>query len=559
MNTRSVTAALGTFGLGLLLAWPVPARAQDEPPPPTSDQGVEVLTRGPIHEAYAEPVDSRPPPAPIIPKQPPDPIEEVPSDMKPEGDNVVWIPGYWGWDDGRSDFIWVSGFWRVPPPDRQWVPGHWDQVDGGWQWTPGFWAQANQTDVQYLPPPPPSVDAGASTPAPQPDAVYTPGTWVYEQTRYVWRPGFWLTPRPGWMWVPAHYIWTPVGYVFVDGYWDYPLADRGLLFAPVAIDLQVVRRGWYYRPTYAVYTDFLTAALFVRPAWGCYYFGDYFDPAYRRFGFTPWIDYRFGRTYDPLFAYDVWLHRDNPDWGRQLRSIYVGRFNGTIPRPPVTLVQQNTVIERTTNKSVVRYLTAAAPLTSYRSTTVKLTRVAPAQQQHFREVAQAFHQASVQRSRTEARLLAQGPAPTRPTERARTARIEVPRAAVTTGGKSARTPPPPPQHPAHVQRTLPKHEPPPAPQVHKPLPPSERPRATEERTRTGERPPSRPAERPAPRQTEPKPPERKPPERPAPRPPERPAQKPPERPAPPPSSKPPEKPAPKPPAQKPPENKKDKG
>src|SRR6266436_5157285 len=96
-----------------------PLRAEEQP---ASQQGVEVLARGPVHEAYAEPVDAQPAPSPIIRKQPPDPIAELPPDQKPEGDNVQWLPGYWAWDDDRSDYIWVSGFWRQPPPGRQWVP-----------------------------------------------------------------------------------------------------------------------------------------------------------------------------------------------------------------------------------------------------------------------------------------------------------------------------------------------------------------------------------------------------------------------------------------------------
>ena len=61
----------------------------------------------------------------IVPKQPPTPIEEVPPDMKPEGGNPTWIPGYWSWDDDRRDFIWVSGVWRSPPAQHRWMPGYW--------------------------------------------------------------------------------------------------------------------------------------------------------------------------------------------------------------------------------------------------------------------------------------------------------------------------------------------------------------------------------------------------------------------------------------------------
>src|SRR5688572_4991366 len=71
----------------------------------------ETLTRGPLHEAFAEQVNYDPKPGIIIRKAVPEPIEEVPPEVKPEGNNVEWIPGYWAWDDDREDFLWVSGVW----------------------------------------------------------------------------------------------------------------------------------------------------------------------------------------------------------------------------------------------------------------------------------------------------------------------------------------------------------------------------------------------------------------------------------------------------------------
>ena len=44
----------------------------------------------------------------MIPKQPPAPIEELPPEQKPEGDDVQWVPGYWAWDDNRNDFLWIK-------------------------------------------------------------------------------------------------------------------------------------------------------------------------------------------------------------------------------------------------------------------------------------------------------------------------------------------------------------------------------------------------------------------------------------------------------------------
>jgi hypothetical protein len=61
-------------------------------------EGVEVLTRGPVHEAFAETVTLDPEPGIVVTEEPPRLIEELPPDQKPQGSNVVWIPGYWAWD-----------------------------------------------------------------------------------------------------------------------------------------------------------------------------------------------------------------------------------------------------------------------------------------------------------------------------------------------------------------------------------------------------------------------------------------------------------------------------
>ena len=120
MNVRHVGkwCLVGTLlavgsGFGLykaLFAQPSPANAED---------GVQVLTRGPVHEAFAETVTFDPEPGVVTPKAPPAAIEEVPPEQRLEGANVAWIPGYWAWDDERGDFLWVSGIWRVLPPERQ--------------------------------------------------------------------------------------------------------------------------------------------------------------------------------------------------------------------------------------------------------------------------------------------------------------------------------------------------------------------------------------------------------------------------------------------------------
>jgi hypothetical protein len=387
---------------------------------------VEVLGRGPVHEAYAEPSEREPQPTPVVPKEPPKPIEELPPDQKPEGDNVQWVPGYWQFDDGKKDFVWVSGFWRNAPPDRAWVPGSWHPADGGWQWTGGFWAAATdnpdgKADVQYLPPPPAPLDTdGPTVPAPSETDVYVPGSWEWRD-HYVWRPGYWSEYQPGRVWVAAHYRWTPAGCVFIDGYWDYPLVDRGVLFAPVSIAPAVYADpGFVYTPSYVVQESCLYGSLFCRRHFGCYYFGDYFSPAYASLGFTPWcgglnlsVGFGVGRWYDPLFAYYRCGFRSDSFWGGGgIFDLYAGRYRGDYLRPPVNLVQQTTVINNITRNTNINNVN----VTNLRMVS-SLDHAARAGRHHFQSVsdparhqfarhADATRQAAAGRAATERELAA---------------------------------------------------------------------------------------------------------------------------------------------------------
>jgi hypothetical protein len=354
--------AVVSLSLGLLGGFGGPASAQEAP---ASEDGITVLTRGPVHEAYAEPADSNPQPGLVVPKQPPAPIPEQPPDQKPAGDNVQWVPGYWAWDVDRNDFIWVSGIWRVPPPDRQWVAGQWLQVAGGWQWSPGYWAPAGQAEITTAEAPPASLDYGPVTPAPDDHSIYVPGCWVVRDTGFAWRPGFWQEARPGWVWTNASYCWTPRGYDFVDGYWDYPLEGRGTLFAPVSFDQPLwTNPGWCYRPGYVVGGAGLLDSLFVRPGYRHYFFGDFYDARYDRLGFRPWFDY--GRRFaDPLFNYYRWDHRHDAGWYSGLRDRYLGRRDGALARPPRTLLEQNRFFRDRVNVHDVDHLRMVTPLSQF--------------------------------------------------------------------------------------------------------------------------------------------------------------------------------------------------
>lgn len=367
-----------------------------EPPPVPGEDGMTVQPRGPVHEAFAQPSFSVPQSGPVVTRKPPAPVPEMPPEQRPEGDNVQWIPGYWAWDGEREDYLWVSGLWRVPPPGRKWVPGAWNAVEGGYQWTPGVWAPAGQGDFQYLPPPPDSLDNGPNGPPPDDDSFYTPGNWIYQSSRYMWQPGFWQAYRPGLIWMPAYYCWTPGGYLFVPGYWDWPLNGRGLLFAPVCFNRPLwTTPGWFYRPSYCINYPGLFASLFMGPGGG-YYFGNYYGPTYRRLGYRPWFS-AVGGYANPLYGWYRWRNLNNPGWATSLVAAYRGRYNGSLPVPPLTLNQQTTILNKTVNvqNNVFNSLHMVQPLSRYDG--VRLARLSAAQVNAFHTQAQRLQPLSVHR------------------------------------------------------------------------------------------------------------------------------------------------------------------
>ena len=176
---------------------------------PVMAEEIEVLTRGPVHEAFAETVTFNPQPGVVVMRECPAPIQEMPPALKPEGANVSWIPGYWAWDDERNDFLWISGIWRDLPYGRQWVPGYWYACTSGFQWTPGYWGDASLTEVDYLPEPPQTVEVSPIGTAPSAEYEWIPGIWIWRSHHYVWRPGFWAVAQTGWSWIPDHYVCSP--------------------------------------------------------------------------------------------------------------------------------------------------------------------------------------------------------------------------------------------------------------------------------------------------------------------------------------------------------------
>ncbi len=401
---------------------PVPANAQPVPP-----EDVDVLTRGPVHEAYAEPVPYTPQPGYQAPQAPPPNINEIPPDEQPQGPQVEWVPGYWNWDSDSRRYIWVSGTWRVPPPGCSWVPGYWNQGPDGYRWVPGFWTSSDPTQIEYLPQPPANLEEGPSGPAPSEDVVWVPGNWVWSNGRYLWRHGIWTPAQANWVYVPAHYNWTPYGYVYIPGHWDYTLEHRGVVFAPVAFDPAAYQQPIYeFTPTIVIQPDALLVSLFCQPQYCSYFFGDYYSPRYARQGFYPWYEARDRRAwYDPIFYHEEWRHHSDPHWYDNLHAEYDRRVKDRDLRPAHTWrEEQQRVAHLPAAEKKMPVL--ATPLRTYAQRSnapMKFVQVSPQKRQEAAQRANELHQYAQQRSHWEGAHVAQA----QPERKAPEARPETPR------------------------------------------------------------------------------------------------------------------------------------
>lgn len=353
MNSYRPRSSIGIFALLTSISLGgLPAFAQNDetvPPPAPAQELPEVLSRGPVHEAFAEPVTLQTQESFVVPKPPPAPISEVPPAERPQGNQFIWIPGYWSWDADRLDYIWVSACWRAAPPNMSWVPGYWAQVPGGWKWVPGFWSPTGVQDLVYLPEPPAIEDIEPVSIQPFPDAIWVPPCMYWSNGRYIRRAGYWLTAQPNWVWVPSHYILTPRGYVFAEGHWDYSLDRRGVLFAPVYIPSAVyLRAGFTFSPGIVVDLGLLRVSLFTYPRYSHYFFGDYYDNVYLSIGIFPWFESRRYHTwYDPIYEHDRWQHhRVEPRWEEHERDEYLRRCNNRDLRPAHTFREQEIRLTR---------------------------------------------------------------------------------------------------------------------------------------------------------------------------------------------------------------------
>ena len=399
---RSALCLIAHLGI----AWGVvPSTAQTVG---NNDADAEVLTRGPVHEAFAGIVTYNPEPGIVISKAPPEAIEELPPGQRPEGANVTWIPGYWGWDDERGDFIWISGTWRALPPGRQWIVGYWSEAPRGFQWTSGYWADAAEKEITYLPAPPKSLEVGPNVVSVSVDDAWTPGYWAWQDEHYAWSPGYWAPVDPEWSWIPVQYVWTPRGYIYSGGYWDYPVERRGIVFAPVYFHSGYYQRsGYRYSPSIVIGLDVFSDHLFLRPSYHHYYFGDYYSTSYRQSGF--YASFSFGTSrfgYDPIYSHRRWEHRGDRNWEVGIKASYQYRSEHQDARPPRTWAAQSRTSPGGTHSKYQRNQVGVSidTLAKSREGTVRLQAVSGGERQNL-----ASRSQDIKKSRDERRALESAP------------------------------------------------------------------------------------------------------------------------------------------------------
>ena len=57
------------------------------------------------------------------------------------GDDYIWNPGFWAWDDDEGDYYWVPGTWVLAPePGYLWTPPYWGWGGSGFVFYQGYWA-----------------------------------------------------------------------------------------------------------------------------------------------------------------------------------------------------------------------------------------------------------------------------------------------------------------------------------------------------------------------------------------------------------------------------------
>jgi len=90
-----------------------------------------------------------------------------------------------------------------------------------------------------------------------------------------------------------------------------------------------------FSPGFVIDLNIFDDALFLRPRYSHYYYGNYYAPRYYRKGIYPWFSLHARRVvYDPIYAHQRWNHRNDHEWEKHLQTRFHERRKQEGLQPP---------------------------------------------------------------------------------------------------------------------------------------------------------------------------------------------------------------------------------
>ena len=130
----------------------------------------------------------------------------------------LWVHGEWIWLNNH--YMYQTGYWTVPEPNKVFINGHWAQwPNGEWYWVMGYWKRIPDNVFVASMPPEPSFNR---PPQPSSEHIWVDGEWAWRNNGYAWQPGSWIVRDPHKMWVRGYWHQRQDGqFYWINGYWEW--------------------------------------------------------------------------------------------------------------------------------------------------------------------------------------------------------------------------------------------------------------------------------------------------------------------------------------------------